>query len=357
LTFILVPIRYDYEQTAPFEKYDFDIFVNGLITLDDYNKILRDQNITQVASASYGRGNVYKGQIQDEFVNPVVPVKNALILNSDTLIEPSKLNLIGVNKFIISGELRKNDIKDYAAIDWNMAKKLNAQIGDEVTYWIGEKKFEFEVSAITVPTTETEFIFETNPNLLEYMESFGSNLQGMYAGNLYIKSKNPESSIQFIKSYMSNNGKDWVIKTKDAMKAQVLKNLEGSLPDILRSGLMVGGLFIYLVVLLREQNIVVSRRKRNFSILTALGIKQTELMNIYILEQIYVMIIVGVFSLLITNFFIYNTLFSLYLPIEVLTKGGILGFILNILAIIITLLFTKMQLTKTPTAVLLSEER
>jgi len=39
LTFIIIPIRYDYVETAPFEKADYDIFVNGLITVDDYNQI------------------------------------------------------------------------------------------------------------------------------------------------------------------------------------------------------------------------------------------------------------------------------------------------------------------------------
>lgn len=357
LTFVIIPIRYDYVQTAPFEKADYDIFVNGLITVTDSNQILKDQNIIRMASASYGSGNVYKGNAQDKFVNPVIPVKNILILNSETLNDASKLDMIGVNKFIISGELKKSDLKEYAALDWNLAKRLNAKIGDKVTYWVGEGRFEFEVSAITVPTSETEFVVETNPALIKYMQSFGSGLQEMYAGNLYIKSKNPESSIQYIKSYISKNGKDWVLSTKDARKSQVLMNSEESLPSIIRYGFTVGGLFIYLIVLLREQNIVVLRRKRNFSILTALGASQSELMNIYILEQIYVMAAVGIFAVMISNFLIYNTLFNLYLPQEVLVKATVLGFILNIIAITITLLFTRRQLTKTPTAVLLSEER
>lgn len=356
LTLVILPIRYDYVQIAPFEKADYDIFVNGLIKVDDYNQLLKDPNIIEMASASYGTGNVYKGVAQDNFVNPVIPVKNVLILNSETINKSSKLDIIGINNFIISGELKKSDLKGYAALDWNLAKRLNAKIGDKVTYWVGERKVEFEVSAITVPTSETEFVFETNPDLLKYMESFDSNLEGMYAGNLYIKSKNPESSIQYITSFSSNSGKEWVIKTKTAMKTQVLANLEGSVPDIIRNGLVVGGLFMYLIVLLREQNIVISRRKRNFSILTALGANQSELMNIFIFEQIYVMVAVGVFSVLITNYLIYNTLFNLYLPIEVLSKGIVLGFILSIIAIIITLVFTRRQLTKTPTAVLLSEE-
>ncbi len=357
LTFIIIPIRYDYVETAPFEKADYDIFVNGLITVDDYNQILKDPNIIEIGSASYGSGNIYKGSEHDNFSNPVIPVKNVLILNSETLNESSKLDIIGINKFIIAGELKKDDLKRYAALDWNLAKRLNAKIQDNVTYWVGERKFEFEVSAITIPTSETEFVVETNSDLVKYMESFGSNLQGMYAGNLYIKSKNPESSIQLIKSYISNNGKDWILNTKNARKTQVLMNLDESLPSIIRYGFTVGGLFIYLIVLFREQNIVVSQRKRNFSILTALGASQTELMNIYILEQIYVMAVVGVFAVLVSNFLIYNTLFNLYIPLEVLVKGAVLGFILNIIAIAITLLFTRRQLSKTPTAVLLSEER
>ncbi len=357
LTFVIIPIRYDYVQTAPFEKSDYDIFVNGLITVDDYNQILKDQNIIEIASASYGTGNIYKGRVQDKFANPVIPVKNVLILNSETIRESSKLDIIGINKFIISGELEKSKLKDYAALDWNLAKRLNIKIGDMVTYWVGESKFEFEVSAITVPTSETEFVIETNPELIKYMQSFGSNLKEMYAGNLYIKSKNPDSSIQYIKSYILKNGKDWVLSTKDDRKSQVLMNLEESLSSIIRYGFTVGGLLIYLIVLLREQNIVVLRRKRNFSILTALGANQGELMNIYILEQIYVMAAVGIFAVMVSNFLIYNTLFNLYLPLEVLVKGAVLGFVLNIIAIAITLLFTRRQLTKTPTAVLLSEER
>lgn len=357
LTFVIIPIRYDHVQTAPFEKADYDIFVNGLITIDDYNQILKDQNIVEIASASYGTGNVYKGSAQDNFSNPVIPVKNVLILNSETLKKSSKLDIIGVNKFIIAGELKKSDLKEYAAVDWNLAKRLNAKIGDKVTYWVGEGRFEFEVSAITVPTSETEFVVETNPALIKYMQSFGSGLQEIYAGNLYIKSKNSDSSIQYIKSYISKNGKDWILSTKDARKSQALMNLEESLPSIIRYGFTVGGLLIYLIVLLREQNIVVLRRKRNFSILTALGANQVELMSIYILEQIYVMAVVGVFAVLVSNFLIYNTLFNLYLPLEVLVKGAVLGFVLNIIAIAITLLFTRRLLNKTPTAVLLSEER
>lgn len=359
LTFILLPIRYEYEYMAPLSKSRYNLFVNGLITKSDYVQLIKDPNIINTAAASYGSGNVYKGEANKEFVETVIPV-DILILNNDTINNASKLDIINLKNFLIRGELKSgyNNDRDeyYALLSWDIAKKLDADIGDTVTYWVADSKFEYKVSGITEPTSETEFVIELSPKLDEYLRSFGPITKEAYAGNLYILSKDQNATLGYIQSYISKNGKDWNIRTIEELKNSASINVKDSLPPIMRFGLVIGGMLVYLVILLREQNIVIDYKKRNFSILTALGATKSELMRIYSIEQIFVMVMVTFLAAPVSKFVIYQNLFTLYMPISVLVYGVGIGLALNIIAVTVALFYTKRKLNKVPVAELLRKE-
>lgn len=345
MTLILVPIRYEYEQVAPLEKCNYNIFVNGEITRSDYTQIIEEPNIVNAAVASYGSGGVYKGTADDNFVETVIPIGNVLLLNSDTLKDSSKLDIIGLNKFLISGELKSGyPDEGYAAISWSIAKRLGVDIGDAVTLWVGDSKFEYEVSGITNPTSETEFIIEDRS-------------KDTSVGNLYIKSESQKDTIEYIQSYILEHGKDWTLSTIEEQKNRAAMNVGESLPPILRFGLAIGGLLLYLIVLLREQNFAVDKKKRNFSILTALGVTNRGLMYIHATEQIFIMTAVTLLAAIISKFVIYQNLFTLYLPVEVLVHGVMIGLMLNVIAVMVALFYTKIKLIKSPVAELLRQEQ
>ena len=350
LTFILLPIRYEHEQVAPLENCNYNIFVNGRITKSDYTQLIKEPSIVNVAVASYVSGKVYKGTANNDFVETVIPVRNVLLLNNDTLKNSSKLDTIGLNKFLISGELKSGyPDNGYAAISWSIARRLGVDIGDTVTYWVRNSKFEYKVSGITDPTTETEFIIERTPEHEDYLKE-------IYAGNLYVKSENQKATLEYIQSYIAENGKDWAVSTIEEQKKRALVNVKESLPPFLRFALIIGGLLIYLVILLREQNIVIDDKKRNFSILTALGATKIKLMHIYSTEQIFVMITVTLLAALVSKLVIYQNLFTLYMPISVLVHGVVIGLTLNIIVVIVALFYTKRKLNKVPVAELLRQE-
>lgn len=343
LTFILVPIRYEYEQIAPLQYSNYNIFVNGRITKSDYLQLIQEPNIVNSAVASYGDGNVYKRTLNDTYIETLIPV-DTLTLSHETLKDSSKLDIIGLNKFLISGELKSGyPDSGYAAISWSIAKRLGVNIGDTVILRVGNGKLEYKVSGITDPTTETEFVMEDTPDWED-------------AGNLYIKSENQKATLEYIKSYIAENGKDWALRTIEEQKNSASINVKESLPPFLRFGLVIGSLLIYLIILLREQNIVIDNKKRNFSILTALGATKIELMHIYSIEQIFVMVAVTFLAALVSKFVIYQNLFTLYMPISVLVHGVVIGLTLNIIAVIVALFYTKRKLNKVPVAELLRQE-
>ena len=265
LTLILIPIRFEYEQVAPLKEAKYHIFVNGKITKHDYTLVLEDPNIVNAAVASYGSGNVYKGTINDTYIETTIPVNTVLLVNHETLKDPSKLDIIGLNHFLISGNLMSGypDFR-YASISWSIAKRLGVDIGDTVIYWVGNSKYEYTISGITNPTSETEFIVED-------ISAFDPIEEERYAGNLYIVTENQKATMKYIQSYITENKKDWALTTIEEQKNGVSTIVKESLPPIIRIWFVAGGLFLYLVVLLREQNIVISNKNRNFSILTALG--------------------------------------------------------------------------------------
>lgn len=349
LTLILIPIRFEYEQVAPLKEAKYHIFVNGKITKHDYTQVLEDPNIVNAAVASYGSGNVYKGTINDTYIETTIPVNTVLLVNHETLKDQSKLDIIGLNHFLISGNLMSGypDFR-YASISWSIAKRLGVDIGDTVIYWVGNSKYEYTISGITNPTSETEFIVED-------ISAFDPIEEERYAGNLYIVTENQKATMKYIQSYITENKKDWALTTIEDQKNRVSTTVKESLPPIIRIWFVAGGLFLYLVVLLREQNIVISNKNRNFSILTALGTSKKELMKIYAIEQIFIMVTVTFFAALASKFLLYQALFKLYLPIEVVFHGAAIGLVLNVIAVMVALFYTTRKINKVPVAELLRE--
>lgn len=350
LTLILVPIRFQYHEEAPWQKAKYNIFVNGPITKHDYLNITKDPNIVNVAVTNYGSGEVYKGSINDKFIETTIPVYSVLI-NRGEFNDTSKLDIIGLNSFFISGTLKSGDSTfGYAAISWDLAKQLGVDIGDTVIYIVGDSKYQYKISGITIPTSETEFVIDD-------MGVFDQkNEDEIYAGNLYILSKNQKTTMEYLQSYILQNKKEWTPITIENKQAKILAYLKLAIPPIIKFGFIGGGMILYLTVLLREQNIAINNKKRNFSILTALGTSKTKIMNIYITEQILMMIIISFFAVLISKFLIFQTLFKLYIPVEVLFQGMMIGIALNIIAVIFALFYTKRRISKIPVAELLREE-
>lgn len=349
LTLILIPIRFEYEQSAPWEEAKYNIFVNGPITKQDYINVTEEPNIVNVAVSSYGSGTVYKGNITDKYIETSIPV-NTVLINHETLKDPSKLDIIGLNKFLVSGALKSGYPNfGYASISWSIAKRLDVDVGDTIIYWVGDSKYEYKISGITNPTSETEFVAED-------MRSSDPIVAENYADNLYIISKNQKTTMQFLQSYIIQNNKEWTPITIEEQRTRVSTSIKEALPPIVRFGFIGGGMILYLVVLLREQNVVIDNKKRNFSILTALGTNKTELMKIYATEQILIMVIVSFFAMLISKFWMYQILFKLYLPIEVVFHGVAIGFVLNAIAVIVALFYTKRKISRFQVAELLREE-
>ncbi len=350
LTLILVPIRFEYEQLAPWKEAKYNIFVNGPITKHDYLNVTTEPNIVNAAVSSYGSGTVYKGNITDTYIGMSIPV-NTVLINHEMLKDPSKFDIIGLNHFLISGTL-KSGYPDpgYASISWNIAKRLGVDVDDTIIYWVGDSRYEYRISGITNPTSETEFVAED-------LRSFDPiAAEENYADNLYIISKNQEATMEYLQSYIFENNKEWTPTTLENQKIRASTSLKEALPPIVRFGFIGGGMVLYLVVLLREQNIVIDNKKRNFSILTALGASKTGLMKIYAIEQILIMVIVSFFAILVSKFWMYQTLFKLYLPAEVIFHGAAIGFVLNAIAVIVALLYTNRKISKVQVAELLREE-
>lgn len=346
-----MPIRFGYHEEAPWKETKYNIFVNGPITKNDYLNITKDPNIVNAAVTNYGSGEVYKGNIYDKFVETTIPV-NAVLINREELNDPSKLDIIGLDSFLISGTLKSgNSDFGYAAINWDLAKRLGVDIGDTIIYVVGDSKYQYKISGITTSTSETEFVID---DMGIYDQKKGDEI---YAGNLYIVSKNQKATMEYLQSYILNNKKEWEPTTMENKRDKISAYLEMAISPIIRFGFIGGGMILYLVVLLREQNIVINNKKRNFSILTALGTSKEEIMKIYITEQILIMIIISFFAMLISKFWIFQSLFKLYIPIEVLFKGIAIGVALNIVAVIIALFYTKRRISKIQVAELLREEQ
>lgn len=350
LTLILIPIRFEYEQLAPWKEAKYNIFVNGPITKSDYLNVTTEPNIVNAAISSYGSGTVYKGNITDKYIGMSIPV-NTVLLSHETLKDPSKLYTIGLNHFLISGIL-KSGYPDhgYASISWSIAKRLDVDVDDTIIYWVGDSKYEYKISGITDPTSETEFVAED-------MRSFNATeAEENYADNLYIISKNQEATMEYLQAYIIENKKEWTPTTIEKQRIRISTNLREALSPIVRFGFTGAGMILYLVVLLREQNIALNNKKKNFSILTALGTNKIELMKIYATEQVLIMVIVSFFAILTSKYWIYQTLFKLYLPVEVVSHGVLIGFVLNAIAVIIALLYTKRKISKFQVVELLREE-
>lgn len=347
LTLILMPIRFEYEQMASLNEAEYDIYVNGEITKYDYIELLKEQNILENTVSSYGSGTVYSGNIDDIYVETMIPV-NTHIINHEMFKDPTKLDAIGLDHFLISGELKSGDpdIK-YASLSWGIAKRLNLEIDDTIIYRVGNSKYEYQISGIINPTSETEFIIEDTRafDIISEDEE--------YAGNLYVVSKDPIATMDYIQAYTIENDKDWIVTTREQQKDWISTSVKESLPPMIRIGFMVGGAFLYLLVLLREQNIVIENKKKNYSILTALGATKKEIIKIHATEQVLVMIMVTFVAILISKFWIYQDLFNLYLPVEVVLHGAAIGFLLNIIAVMIAVFYTKRKISKVPVAELL----
>lgn len=350
LTLILIPIRFEYEQIAPWKEAKYNIFVNGPITKQDYLSVTKEPNIIDAAVSSYGSGTLYSGNITDKYIGMSIPV-NTVLINHETLKNTSKLEVIGLSEFLLSGKINSGYPNfGYALISWNIAKRLDVDIDDTIIYWVGDSKYEYKISGIAIPTSETEFVAE-DMRLFNQAEA-----EENYADNLYIISKNQKETIQYLQSYILENKKEWTLTTIGKQRIKASTNLKESLPPIIRFGFIGGGIILYLVVLLREQNVAFNNKKRNFSILTALGTNKTDLMKIYAIEQILIMVIVSFFAILIAKFWVYQILFKLYLPVEVVFYGAVIGFVLNVIAVLIALLYTKRKISKFQVVELLKEE-
>ncbi|OJH50276.1 hypothetical protein MPF_0064 [Methanohalophilus portucalensis FDF-1] len=347
LTLILVPIRFEHEQLSPLEKANYDIFVNGEITKYDHSQLLKGPNIVDSAVGSYGSGKVYNGNISDTYIETTIPV-NTLLLDSETLKNTSKLEIIGLDHFLISGNIESGYL-DFRSVlvGWNIAKRLDVNIGDTIIYWVGSSKYVYKITGITIPTSETEFIIEdTRPiDLIAEDEEL--------AGNLYIASSNQEATFEYIQAYMTKNEKDWVLTTKEEQLNRAATELKELLPLTIRIVFFSGGLLLHLTILLREQNIAIDSKKRNFSILTSLGASKKQIMKIYTIEQILVMVCVLFLALIVTKYLIYQLLFELYLPIEVGFQGIMIGLVVYSIAVIIALLYSHRKISKIPIAKLL----
>lgn len=162
--------------------------------------------------------------------------------------------------------------------------------------------------------------------------------------------------MEYLRSYIIENNKEWTQTSIEEKRFKTETSLKNALPPIARFGFIVGGMILYLVVLLREQNIVIDYNKRNFSILTALGASKKELIKIHATEQILIMIIVSFFAILISKFWIYQTLFKLYLPTQVILQGATVGFALNAISLLLALFYTNRKMSKVSVAGLLRGE-
>ncbi|MGB9929622.1 MAG: FtsX-like permease family protein [Methanosarcina sp.] len=324
--------------------------MNGPITKHDYLNIIKQPDIIDAAVSGYGSGAIYKGNINDKYIELSIPV-NTVLINHELIKNPSKLDIIGLNRFLISGSLKSGYPNfGYALLSWNIAKRLNVDVNDTIIYCVGDSRYEYKISGITDPTSETEFIAEDirplNP----------TEAEEDYAGNLYILSKDQKATMEYLRSYIIENNKEWTQISIEEKRFKTETSLKDALPPIVRFDFIVGGMILYLVVLLREQNIVIDYNKRNFSILTALGTSKKELIKIHATEQILIMIIVSFFAILISKFWIYQTLFKLYLPTQVVLQGATIGFALNAISLLLALFYTNRKISRVSVAGLLRGE-